>query len=55
MRGLIARPEWNSIIREATQSLWLYGMAEMGMPSTTRRHQFFGQRQTKGATSASSC
>jgi hypothetical protein len=30
MRGLIARPEWNNIIRDATDHLWLYGMAEMG-------------------------
>ncbi len=30
MRGLIARTEWNDIVRDATQSLWLYGMAEMG-------------------------
>ncbi len=26
----IARTEWNDIVRDATQSLWLYGMAEMG-------------------------
>jgi transcriptional regulator with XRE-family HTH domain len=30
MRGLIARPEWNKLIRGSRQHLWLYGMAEMG-------------------------
>jgi hypothetical protein len=30
MRGLITRPEWNGIIREARENLWLYGMAELG-------------------------
>jgi hypothetical protein len=30
MRGLIARPEWNNMIRGAKRHLWLYGMAELG-------------------------
>jgi hypothetical protein len=30
MRGLIGRPKWNGFISGTTQSLWLYGMAEMG-------------------------
>jgi len=30
MRGLIARTAWNDFVRDATQDLWLYGMAEMG-------------------------
>lgn len=30
MRGLIARPEWNNMIRGAKRNLWLYGMAELG-------------------------
>lgn len=30
MRGLIARPQWNDIIRGSRHHLWLYGMAEMG-------------------------
>ncbi|MFI5913744.1 DUF5919 domain-containing protein [Dactylosporangium sp. NPDC051541] len=30
MRGLIARPEWNNIIRNSRGHIWLYGMAEYG-------------------------
>lgn len=30
MRGLVTRPEWNGIIRDSKQQLWLYGMAELG-------------------------
>jgi hypothetical protein len=30
MRGLVARPEWNDLIRGSARHLWLYGMAEMG-------------------------
>lgn len=29
-RGMIARPEWNGIITDARQHVWLYGMAELG-------------------------
>lgn len=29
-RGLITRQQWNDIIRDAKQHLWLYGMAEHG-------------------------
>lgn len=30
MRGLIPRPKWNDTIRGCEETLWLYGMAELG-------------------------
>lgn len=32
-RGLVARQHWNSIIERASESIWLYGMAEFGYAS----------------------
>jgi hypothetical protein len=29
-RGLVARTEWNDIIRGAQETIWLYGMSELG-------------------------
>jgi len=32
-RGLVTRQQWNSVIRDASTELWLYGMAEFGYAS----------------------
>lgn len=32
-RGLVTRHQWNSIIRDASTEMWLYGMAEFGYAS----------------------
>lgn len=32
-RGLVTRQQWNAIIRDAADELWLYGMAEFGYAS----------------------
>jgi transcriptional regulator with XRE-family HTH domain len=32
-RGMVTRQQWNGIIRDAADELWLYGMAEFGHAS----------------------